>query len=99
MIAEVIVDIATSELDRIFDYTVNSLPVTAGSRVIVPFGNRKILGFVINLKQTSTLPESKLKPITRLVEDVPALTKECLELANYVSNKYHVSKSLTLRLF
>ena len=99
MIAEVIVDIATSELDRIFDYTVNSLPVTAGSRVIVPFGNRKILGFVINLKQTSTLPESKLKPIIRLVEDVPALTKECLELANYVSNKYHVSKSLTLRLF
>lgn len=99
MIAEVIVDIATSELDRIFDYTVNSLPVTAGSRVIVPFGNRKILGFVINLKQTSTLPESKLKPIIRLVEDVPALTKECLDLANYVSNKYHVSKSLTLRLF
>ncbi len=99
MIAEVIVDIATSELDRIFDYTVNSLPVTAGSRVIVPFGNRKILGFVINLKQTSTLPESKLKPIIRLVEDVPALTKECLELANYVSNKYYVSKSLTLRLF
>ncbi|MBO5851317.1 MAG: hypothetical protein J6R29_03175, partial [Clostridia bacterium] len=99
MIAEVIVDIATSELDKIFDYTINSLPVVVGSRVIVPFGNRKILGFVINIKETSSVPESKLKPITRLVEDVPALTKECLDLANFISNKYHISKSLTLRLF
>ncbi|MBR5439738.1 MAG: primosomal protein N' [Clostridia bacterium] len=99
MIAEVIVDIATSELDRIFDYTINSVPVKIGSRVIVPFGNRKILGFVINIKEESTLPNSKLKPIIRLVEDIPALTKECLDLANYISTKYHISKSLTLRLF
>ena len=99
MIAEVIVDIATSELDRIFDYIINSLPVQIGSRVIVPFGNRKTSGFVINIKQNSTLPETKLKPITRLVEEIPALTKECLDLANFISSKYHISKSLTLRLF
>ena len=99
MIAEVIVDIATSELDKIFDYTINSLPVKIGSRVIVPFGNRKTSGFVINIKENSELPLSKLKPIIRVVEDIPALTNECLELAKHISAKYHISKSLTLRLF
>ena len=40
MIAEVIVDITNSELDRIFDYDTGDLSVDAGYRVSVPFGKR-----------------------------------------------------------
>ncbi len=99
MIAEVIVDIATSELDKIFDYAITSNDVCVGSRVIVPFGNRKTSGFVINVKENSSINSSKLKPILRVVDAIPALTKESLELYKYVSKKYHVSQALSLRLF
>ena len=61
MIAEVIVDITSSEVDRVFDYNVGELNVVAGTRVCVPFANRKIEGVVIKLKQFSNLPSNKIK--------------------------------------
>ena len=52
MIAEVIVDVANSEVDKIFDYI--AIPdVSIGDRVLVPFGRRTIEGYVINLKDKS----------------------------------------------
>ena len=99
MIAEVIVDIASSELDKIFDYKVATEGVLCGSRVIVPFGNRKIEGFVIKLKQTSDFPTHKLKPIIRVVDDIPALSEESLSLLDYMHKKYHTSRASILRLF
>ncbi|MDD4211748.1 MAG: hypothetical protein PHC46_05165, partial [Clostridia bacterium] len=45
MIAEVIVDVKASEVDKIFDYNLPShLKVQVGSRVFVPFGTRRIEG-------------------------------------------------------
>ncbi len=99
MIAEVIVDVLSSELDRIFDYKITTQNVFCGSRVIVPFGNRKVQGFVINIKKTSTYSDDKLKSIIRAVEDTPALTEECLSLARYMKEKYHTTMALILRLF
>ena len=99
MIAQVIVDIANSELDKIFDYKIISNDVVPGSRVVVPFGNRKLEGFVINVKEKSDYPEDKLKPILRAVEEIPALTKESLALTDYICSKYHTTRSLVLRLF
>lgn len=98
-IAKVIVDIATSELDKIFDYSVGNSGATEGSRVIVPFGKFKTEGFVISLSSNSDYPSDKLKSIIRTVDDCPALTKECLELSEYVHKKYHASRATVLRLF
>ncbi|MBR3804184.1 MAG: primosomal protein N' [Clostridia bacterium] len=99
MIAKVIVDIATSELDRIFDYKIGYSGAVQGSRVIVPFGKFKTEGFVIGVKETSDYPEEKLKSIIRVVDEVPALTKENLRLAEFIKNKYHSSMASVLRLF
>ena len=55
MIAEVIVDILHSNVDRIFEYSFES-GVYPGTRVIVPFGNKKIEGIVVNVKNTSQFP-------------------------------------------
>ena len=46
MIAEVIVDIAASETDRIFDYLCDDGTVV-GSRVRAPFGGKILPGFVM----------------------------------------------------
>ena len=99
MIAEVIVDIASSELDKIFDYKITTQDIYCGSRVIVPFGSRKIEGFVINIKEKSSYPENKLKSIIRAVDEVPVITEECLALAKTLKDKYHTSFALILRLF
>ncbi|MBR6737662.1 MAG: primosomal protein N' [Clostridia bacterium] len=99
MIAKVIVDIATTELDRIFDYKIGYSGAVAGSRVIVPFGKFKTEGFVVSVSNSSSYPEDQLKSIIRVIDDVPALTKENLELASFITGKYHVSTASALRLF
>ena len=99
MIAEVIVDITNSEVDKVFDYNIGELNVTVGTRVSVPFANRKIEGLVIGIKEKSNLPESKIKFIIEILDDFPALTAEALRLVSYISEKYSVSKASAIRLF
>ena len=98
MIAEVIVDIASSETDRIFEYLCDDDTVV-GSRVRAPFGNTVLPGFVMKLKQTSKYPIHKLKKLYKTSDELPALTPECLRLANEMADRYKVPKALTLRLF
>ena len=98
MIAEVIVDISSNETDKIFEYLCDDdLPV--GSRVLAPFGNRSLPGFVMKKKQTSSYPVEKLKKVIPTQDGLPALTKECLMLAEKLADRYRVPKALTLRLF
>lgn len=99
MIAEVIVDIAHSEVDKVFDYDCGGLDVSVGSRVIVPFGKMKIEGVVIALKQTSEYRANGIKKIICLLDSAPAITKECIELLSFMREKYHLTKASILRLF
>ncbi len=98
MIAQVIVDIANSQVDKIFDYVLTA-DAKIGSRVIVPFGKLKIEGIIIGVKEKSELPPEKLTPIIRLVEEQTALTKEMISLMGYMVKKYHIPHALALRQF
>ena len=60
MFAEVIVDIAHSETDRVFDYKLDDDAIKTGYRVEVPFGYQKKEGFVIGVKENSDLPPDKV---------------------------------------
>ncbi len=99
MIAEVIVDIAHSEVDKIFDYSVSLPNVYVGSRVVVPFGRTTVDGIVINMKETSSYPKEKLKSVIRAIDDEPAITLENLSLLRYMQKKYHLNSASILRLF
>ncbi len=98
MIAEVIVDIAASETDKIFDYLCDDDTVV-GSRVRAPFGNKTITGFVMRIKESSDYPVEKLKKLLLSGDELPALNGECLSLAEKLAARYRVPKALTLRLF
>ncbi len=98
MIAEVIVDIAASETDRIFDYLCDDT-IIVGSRVRAPFGGKWVTGFVMRVKETSDYPMEKLKKIQPTSDELPALNGECLSLAEKLAARYRVPKALTLRLF
>lgn len=98
MIAEVIVDIAHSDVDKIFDYACES-GICAGMRVAVPFGRSAATGFVIRVKETSDVPPDKLRKIFRAEEEFPALNEECLLLAERLAARFHCPMALVLRLF
>ena len=98
MIAEVIVDIAASETDRIYDYLCDEDTIV-GSRVRAPFGGKIVPGFVMRLKETSDWPIERLKKVLPCGDELPALNAECLALAEKLTARYRVPKALTLRLF
>ncbi|KXH79933.1 primosomal protein N' [Sporosarcina sp. HYO08] len=90
MIAEVIVDVAAYPIDRPFDYVVPERFVQVihkGVRVKVPFGPRKVLGYVTSLKEESELDEKKLKPIDELVDLKPVISEELLQLSRWLSTQ------------
>lgn len=88
MIAEVIVDVAAYPIDRPFDYKIPDLFsgfVELGMRVKVPFGPRKVVGYVIGLKEESDLDISKIKPLEELIDFEPILSTELLELSEWLA--------------
>lgn len=99
MIAEVIVDIAHSDVDKIFDYNCLIDGVVAGSRVVVPFGKTKLDGIVINVKNKTDYPIDKLKNVIRVIDEKPAVTVEGLALMRFMKDRYHLPAATILRLF
>lgn len=98
MYASVIVDIAHSQVDKIFEY---SCPDTLqpGSRVKVPFGGRYLDGFVIGVSKTCSHDPQKVKPIGEVFDELPALVPECFSLMERISSRFKVPKVSALRLF
>jgi primosomal protein N' (replication factor Y) (superfamily II helicase) len=93
MIARVIVDVPSRQTDRPFDYEVpEELQgwIEPGSRVGVPFAGRVLQGFVIGLAplDTAEVDRSRLKPIAELLDSLPPLRLDLIELAEWVSDKY-----------
>ena len=99
MIAEVIVDISNSEVDRIFDYLLTRDDVAVGSRVSVPFGRRSVEGYVVRLKETTDCPPDKLKKVGAPLDKFPAILPEMIELMYYMAATYHLRLADILKLF
>lgn len=98
MFAQVIVDIAHSQVDKIFEYSCPT-DLQTGCRVKVPFGGRVIDGFVIGISETASFDERKIKPISGVYDELPALVPECFALMQSISVRYRVPKAVALRLF
>ena len=97
-IAEVIVDISNSQVDKIFDYQIEDWG-KIGMRVFVPFGNRIIQGFIINIKDTTSYDISKLKKVIKPIDEYEVVLPELIELMKFMIHKYHLRLVDCLRLF
>ncbi|WP_047151590.1 primosomal protein N' [Aneurinibacillus tyrosinisolvens] len=89
MYARVVVDVPVVETDRPFDYKISSalLPfIQVGSRVSVPFGARKLQGFVIGIAPASEV--KKTRDILDVLDIEPPLTEEMVYLARKISERY-----------
>ena len=99
MVAEVIVDISTADVDRIFDYAVpETIPIVVGDRVFVSFGRQRTEGIVVGLKETSEWGD-KLKPIDGKADSFTAVLPEMVELMNFLAKRFFLRKADCLRLF
>ncbi len=82
MIAEVLVDIPHRALDRAFDYEIpkkDAHRVVVGKRVEVPFGPRRVMGYVHAVKDETDV--EGVKPLSAVLDAVPSLTDENFRLA------------------
>ncbi|MCC3357524.1 primosomal protein N' [Bacillus sp. REN16] len=87
-IASIIVDVPAMQTDKPYDYIVPdkwSDVIVPGMRVVVPFGPRKVQGFVINVSNKAEV--NKLKEIHSLLDLTPALNEELLHIGKWLTEK------------
>ena len=88
MIAKIVVNVSSSNVDQTYDYKIPSEMVSfakVGSRVKVGFGpsDRVVMGFIMELRDEPTY-EGSLKDVIEVVDYEPVLTKMQLELAEKI---------------
>lgn len=100
MYAKVIVDIASSLVDKVFDYSFDaSQNYTIGMRVLVPFANRVMEGYIIEISDKTDFDPTKVKNIIRPLENFACIHKDQLEIASFMKDKYNIGMCDSLRLF
>ena len=100
MFAKVIVDIASSLVDKVFDYHFDDADnYQKGMRVLVPFANRVMEGYIIDITDTATYDTSKIKDIIRPLENFTCILEDQLKIADFMKEKYNIGMCDALRLF
>ena len=100
MVAEVVVDVSNSEVDRVFDYLIpDDTCVERGMRVAVNFAGRDTEGFVVAVKEHTDYTGGKMKAITRVLDDEILVIPELFPLAEFMRKRYHLRYADVLRLF
>jgi primosomal protein N' (replication factor Y) len=76
-------------LPRLFDYLApDSVESDIGRRVTVPFGSGSRTGVIVELAMTSEQPVDKLKAVTEILRDMPALPPDWLALCAFCARYY-----------
>ena len=97
--AQVIVDLSAEALDRVFTYAVpEGVAVEPGQLVAVPFGPRRLEGFVVSLSQSCDLPPERVKPLLRVEGEEPVVRPDLMELAEWMHVRYLCNLVDALRL-
>lgn len=87
MYARVIVDVPAQQVNRPFDYVIPDVledSIQVGMRVVVPFGERAVQGFVVAITEESDF-EGEFREIIRLMDMEAILSEEMLQLGQYMA--------------
>ncbi len=90
MVAQVLVELSSRNVDKTFDYLVPSHleeEIQVGIRVLVPFGAQKLEGFVLRMKELDqdTYDSEKLKEVLEVIDQEVILNQELLSLGKEIS--------------
>ncbi len=85
--ANIIVDISIEKLDKPFQYLIPEElqgVLQEGMKVDVPFGSRRITGYVLEITDTLEFDESKLKPIIGIASGSVTMEEQLMALAAWM---------------
>ena len=98
--ANIIVDISHEKLDKTFQYLIPEeleTEIRVGVMVEVPFGNRVITGYVVELTDEVEYDVSRLKPIQRVRKDSVPIESQLIELAGWMRKNYGATMNQALK--
>ena len=101
MYADVIVDIASERVDRVFVYAVPekyAATFCPGTRVRVPFGFREKEGYILRMRESTDFDPARIREIISPMEDYPAIPENLIALAEEVRADSHCPLCEALRL-
>ncbi|NLC37592.1 MAG: primosomal protein N' [Alcaligenaceae bacterium] len=74
-------------LPGLFDYR-SKTATAVGQRVIVPFGQRKLIGMVVALPETPAVAPEQLREVIAVLDDLPPMPPTWLALMEFASRYY-----------
>lgn len=89
MFAEVVVDVPAIKAAKPFHYGVPERlrgSVRVGSAVVVPFGGRRLVGYVVGFVETPDV--AKVKDILEVASEVAPLPEDMMALATWMARRY-----------
>ena len=87
MYADVLVEVKTKDLEKMFTYRVpDSMVLSLGMRVLVPFGKRNIEGFVMKIYDHGEF-DYEVRNIVSVIDERAVINEEMMELGKYISLK------------
>ena len=98
--ANIIVDISHEKLDKTFQYLIPrelADEVRVGVLVEIPFGNRSITGYVVELTDEAEFEVSRLKPITGVKKGSVPIESQLIELAGWMRKNYGGTMNQSLK--
>ena len=100
--AQVILRTAHTDIDKIFDYEIPFLlmaDIQLGMRVLVPFGfkNTSTEGYVVGFAEETNVPAPKIKCIISIMDKYPVFSKEMIQLAWWMKEKYYTTLTQCLQ--
>ena len=100
--ADIIIDISTKNVDRVFQYKIPSEQVSevqVGSRVLVPFGkgNREQKGYVVSITTVPSYAPEKIKEIYAVVPGSVSVQEQMILLAWWMKERYGSTMNQALK--
>ena len=89
--ANIIVDISHEKLDKTFQYRIPEElreSIRPGMQVYIPFGNRKLTGYVVELTEEAEIEESRMKDIVGAVKGSVPIESQLIALAGWMKQNY-----------
>ena len=98
--ANIIVDISHEKLDKTFQYRIPERMrerLVLGMQVYIPFGNRKVKGYVVELTDEAEYDVTKLKDIIGIVTDSIPIESQLIALAGWMRKNYGATMNQALK--
>ncbi len=100
--ADIIIDISTKQVDRVFQYRVPlglEAEIQVGSRVMVPFGKGDTLrkGYVVSMTTVPNFAPEKTKEIQSVVPGAVSVQEQMILLAWWMKERYGATMNQALK--